>query len=64
MLNLKKLIRKEAEKAIVNKAVGKILPMEDAPKLTLMAKIMNVKGRLTVAIAAVAALVAAVLELM
>jgi hypothetical protein len=64
MLNLKKLIRKEAEKAIVNKAVGKILPMEDAPKLTLMAKIMNVKGRLTVAIAAVAALVAAVSELM
>jgi hypothetical protein len=64
MLNLKKLIRKEAEKAIVSKAVGKILPMEDAPKLTLMAKIMNVKGRLTVAIAAVAALVAAVLELM
>jgi hypothetical protein len=64
MLNLKKLIRKEAEKAIVNKAVGKILPMEDAPKLTLMAKIMNIKGRLTVAIAAVAALVAAVSELM
>jgi hypothetical protein len=64
MLNLKKLIRKEAEKAIVNKAVGKILPMEDAPKLTMMAKIMNVKGRLTVAIAAIAALVAAVSELM
>jgi hypothetical protein len=64
MLNLKKLIRKEAEKAIVSKAVGKILPMEGAPKLTLMAKIMNVKGRLTVAIAAVAALVAAVSELM
>jgi hypothetical protein len=64
MVNLKKLIQKEAEKTIVNKAVGKILPMEGAPKLTLMAKIMNVKGRLTVAIAAVAALVAAVSELM
>jgi hypothetical protein len=64
MVNLKKLIRKEAEKAIVNKAVGKILPMEDAPKLTTMAKLMNVKGRLAVAIAAVTALVAAVLELM
>jgi len=64
MLNLKKLIQKEAEKAISKKAVGKILPMEDAPNLTMMAKIMNVKGRLAVAIAAVTALVAAVLELM
>ena len=64
MLNLKKLIRKEAEKAIVNKAVGKILPMEDAPKLSLMAKLMSVKGKLAVAIAAVTALVAAVSELM
>ena len=64
MVNLKKLIRKEAEKAIVNKAVGKILPMEGTPKLTTMAKLMNVKGRLAVAIAAVTALVAAVLELM
>jgi len=64
MVNLKKLIRKEAEKAIVNKAVGKILPMEDAPKLSLMAKLMSVKGKLAVAIAAVAALVAAVSELM
>jgi len=64
MLNLKKLIQKEAEKAISKKAVGKILPMENAPNLTMMAKIMNVKGRLAVAIAAVTALVAAVLELM
>ena len=64
MVNLKKLIRKEAEKAIVNKAVGKILPMEDAPKLSLMAKLMSVKGKLAVAIAAVTALVAAVSELM
>jgi len=64
MVNLKKLIQKEAEKAIAKKAVGKILPMEDAPKLTTIAKLMNVKGRLAIAIAAVTALVAAVLELM
>jgi hypothetical protein len=64
MVNLKKLIRKEAEKAIVNKAVGKILPMDEAPKLTLMAKLMNVKGKLAIAIAAITALIAAVSELM
>jgi hypothetical protein len=64
MFNLKKLIQKEAEKAIANKAVGKILPMEGAPKLTLMAKIMNVKGKLVIAIAAITALIAAVSELM
>ena len=64
MLNLKKLIQKEAEKAISKKAVGKILPMEDAPKLSMIAKIMNVKGKLAVAIAAITALVAAIAELM
>lgn len=32
MVNLKKLIRKEAEKAILKKAVGKILPMDGAAK--------------------------------
>jgi hypothetical protein len=33
MLNLKKLIQKEAQKAILSKAVGKILPMDtDEPK--------------------------------
>lgn len=64
MVNLKKLIRKEAEKAIVNKAVGKILPMEESPKLSVMAKLMNVKGRLAVAIAAITALIAAIAELM
>jgi len=63
-MNLKKLIQKEAEKAIAKKAVGKILPMEDAPKLTLMAKLMNVKGKLALAIAAITALIAAVSELM
>lgn len=35
MVNLKKLIQKEAEKAILKKAVGKILPMEDTPKPAL-----------------------------
>jgi hypothetical protein len=64
MLNLKKIIRKEAEKAIAKKAVGKILPMEDAPKLTMRAKMMSIKGRLAVAIAAITALIAAVSELM
>jgi hypothetical protein len=35
MLNLKKIIRKEAEKAILNKAVGKILPMDGGAKPAL-----------------------------
>ncbi len=64
MVNLKKLIQKEAEKAIAKKAVGKILPMEEAPKPSMMAKLMNVKGRLALAIAAITALIAAVSELM
>jgi hypothetical protein len=38
--------------------------MEDAPKLTMMAKMMSIKGRLAVAIAAITALIAAVSELM
>lgn len=39
MLNLKKLIKKEAEKAILNKAVGKILPMDEpTPKAGWKAK--------------------------
>ena len=64
MVNLKKLIQKEAEKVILKKSVGKNLPMEGAPNLSMMAKLMSVKGRLAIAIAAVTALVAAVLELM
>lgn len=45
MVNLKKIIQKEAEKAIVNKAVGKILPMDDAqPKLGKKAKIAGILG--------------------
>jgi hypothetical protein len=34
-MNLKKLIQKEAQKAILNKAVGKILPMEGETKPVL-----------------------------
>jgi hypothetical protein len=46
MVNLKKLIQKEAEKAILDKAVGKILPMEGGPKPALgkKAKIAGVLG--------------------
>jgi hypothetical protein len=35
MVNLKKLIQKEAEKAILNKAVGKIIPMDGDAKPAL-----------------------------
>ena len=52
-----------AAKALKKKAkgvVGENLPVQP----TLMVKLMNVKGKLTVAIAAVAALIAAVTELM
>jgi hypothetical protein len=38
MLNLKKLIQKEAEKAILKKTVGKIMPMESAEKPALSGK--------------------------
>ena len=39
MVNLKKLIQKEAEKAVLKKAVGKILPMEkDVPSTGWKAK--------------------------
>lgn len=38
MVNLKKLIQKEAEKAILKKGVGKIIPMEGAEKPTLSGK--------------------------
>jgi len=45
-MNLKKLIKKEAKGV-----VGESLPVQPA----LLVKLMNVKGKLTVAIAAVAA---------
>ena len=35
MVNLKKLIQKEAEKAILKKAVGKIIPMDGGAKPAL-----------------------------
>jgi hypothetical protein len=56
-------LKKIAAKALKKKAegvVGENLPVQP----TLMVKLMNVKGKLTVAIAAVAALIAAVSELM
>lgn len=63
-MNLKKLIAKEGEKLITKKVakgvVGESLPVQP----TLMVKLMNVKGKLVAAVAAVAALIAAVSELM
>ena len=67
-MDLKKLatkaIKKEAEKAVVKKVakgvVGENLPVQP----TLMVKLMNVKGKLAVAVAAVTALIAAIAELM
>jgi hypothetical protein len=45
MVNLKKLIQKEAEKAILNKAVGKIIPMEGEAK-PLVGKKAKIAGGL------------------
>lgn len=63
-MDLKKIISKVAKKAIVkeasNGAIGESLPVQP----TLFVKIMNVKGKLAAALAAVAALIAAVSELM
>lgn len=63
-MNLKKLIAKEGKKLITKKVakgvVGENLPVQP----TLMVKLMNVKGKLAAAVAAVAALIAAVTELM
>jgi hypothetical protein len=54
MLNLKKLIQKEAEKAILKKAVGKIIPMEGAEKPAL-----GWKAKLAGGLAVVATIAAA-----
>jgi hypothetical protein len=63
-MDLKKIISKVAKKAIVKEAskgaIGESLPVQP----TLMVKLMNVKGKLAAALAAVAALIAAVSELM
>jgi hypothetical protein len=54
MVNLKKLIQKEAEKAVLKKAVGKILPMDtEAPSAGWKARAI---GGLTVLAAGIAAL--------
>jgi len=34
-MDLKSTLKKEAEKALLKKAVGKILPMDEAPKPTV-----------------------------
>ncbi len=55
MVNLKKLIQKEAEKAILKKAVGKILPMDkEVPSTGWKARAI---GGLTVLAAGIAALI-------
>lgn len=63
-MNLKKLVAKEAEKAVVKKVakgvVGENLPVQP----TLLVKLMASKGKLAGVVAAVAALIAAVTELM
>ena len=63
-MNLKKLITKEGEKLITKKVVkgvvGESLPVQPA----LMVKLMGSKGKLAAVAAAVAALIAAVSELM
>jgi len=52
-MDLKKFVQKEAEKAILSKTVGKILPMDEVkPKVGKNAKIVSA---LTVLAAAVAA---------
>jgi len=52
MMDLKSTLKKEAEKALLKKAAGKILPMDgDKPKLGKKAKLAALLG----AIAAVAA---------
>jgi hypothetical protein len=54
MVNLKKLIQKEAEKAILKKAVGKILPMDSqVPSVGWKARAI---GGLTILAAGIAAL--------
>ena len=53
MIDLKKLIKKEAEKAILSKTVGKILPMDDVkPKIGKNAKIVSALTLLAAAVGA------------
>lgn len=55
-----KAVKKEVEKKVVKGVVGENLPVQPS----MMVKLMNVKGKLAAAIAAVVALIAAVSELM
>ncbi len=63
-MDLKKLaakaVKKEVEKKVVKGVVGENLPVQP----TLMVKLLNVKGKLAVAVAAVTSLIAAIAELM
>jgi hypothetical protein len=46
MMDFKSILKKEAEKAVLKKAAGKILPMDEAskPKLGKKAKIAGLLG--------------------
>jgi hypothetical protein len=57
MFNLKKLIQKEAEKAILKKTVGKIMPMDsDTPKK------FGAKSKAATALVVVAGIATAIAE--
>jgi hypothetical protein len=67
-MNLKKLalnaVKKEAEKAVVNKVTKGVIGEPHPPQRSLMVKLMDVRNKGVIAFAAVAALIAAVAELM
>jgi hypothetical protein len=67
-MDLKKLAlnaaKKEAEKIVVNKVTKGVIGDPHPPQRSLMEKLMNVKNKGVIAFAAVAALIAAVAELM
>jgi hypothetical protein len=55
MMDLKSTLKKEVEKALLKKAAGKILPMDDAqPKLGKKAKIAGILGVIATLAAAAA----------
>ena len=53
-MDFKSILKKEAEKAILKKAAGKILPMDEAPKPKL-----GKKAKLAALLGAIAAIAAA-----
>jgi len=67
-MDLKKLalnaVKKEAEKAVVNKVTKGVIGEPHPPQRSLMEKLMDVRNKGVIAFAAVAALIAAVAELM